>query len=138
MYEQHRLRLPINVAMHKIKPGTLTAETVNSNFKGTAEKFFARDNAISFMNSVRRIPTYCKHFLYDVLAMQLGIRTYFLTLSCADLRREEIMYIFDKLNNLGLSDEELKHLSYQERCNLLNNNPVRVARHFQYKIEVFC
>ena len=28
-------------------------------------------------------------------------------------------------------------MSYQERCNLLNNNPVLVARHFQYKVEVF-
>ena len=71
------------------------------------------------------------------MVKQLGIRTYFLTLSCADLRREEILYIFDKLNNVelklhGLSDKEMKHLSYQERCNLLNNNPVRVAR--QYKV----
>ena len=36
-----------------------------------------------------------------------------------------------------LSDEELKNLSYQERCNLLNNNTVLVPRHFQYKVEVF-
>ena len=28
-------------------------------------------------------------------------------------------------------------MSCQERCNLLSNNPVLVARHFQYKIEVF-
>ena len=38
--------------------------------------------------------------------------TYFLTFSCADL-------------------------SYQEQCNLLNNNPVPVARHFQDKVGVF-
>ena len=68
---------------------------------------------------------------------QLGIPTYFLTLSSADLRWEELPYIINKLNNLGLSEEELKNLSYQERCNLLNNNPVLVARHFQYKVEVF-
>ena len=68
------------------------------------------------------------------MVKQLGVRTY---LSCADLRWEEILYIFDKLNNTGLSDEQLKHLSYQQRCSLLNNNPVRVARHFQYKVEVF-
>ena len=66
----------------------------------------------------------------------LGIFTYFLTLSCADLRWEELPYIINKLKNLGLSDEELKNISYQERCNLLNN-PVLVARHFQYKVEVF-
>ena len=65
------------------------------------------------------------------MVKQLGTSTYFLTLPCADLRREELPYITSKLNNLGLSDEELKDLSYQERCNLLNNNPVLVARHCQ-------
>ena len=67
----------------------------------------------------------------------LGIPTYFLKLSWTDLRWEELPYIINKLNNLGLSDEELRNLSYQERFNLLNNNPVLVARHFQYKVEVF-
>ena len=68
--------------MHKIKPGTLTAGTVKSNFKETIERF-----AFSFMNSVKGTPAYWKQFLYDVLAMvkQLAISTYFLTLSCADL-----------------------------------------------------
>ena len=58
-------------------------------------------------------------------------------MSCADLRWEELSYIISKLNNLELSEEELKNLSYQERANLLNNNPVLVAWHFQYKVEVF-
>ena len=43
--------------------------------------------------------------------------------------------IFTKLN-LGLSEEELKHVSYQERCNLLNNNPLLGASHFRYKDKV--
>ena len=125
--------------MHRIKPGTLTAGTVKSNFKGAIERFVARDDAFSFLSSVKGTPAYWKQFLYDVLAMvkQLGIPTYFLTLSCADLRWEELPYIINKLNNLGLSDEELKNLSYQEKCNRLNINPVLVARHFQYKLEVF-
>ena len=71
------------------------------------------------------------------MVKQLGIPTYFLTLSCADLRWDELPYIINKLNNLDLSDEELKNLSYQERTKLLNENPVLVARHFQYKVQVF-
>ena len=71
------------------------------------------------------------------MVKQLGIPTYFSTLSCADLRWEEVPYIINRLNNPGLSEEELKNLSYQERCSLLNNNPVLVARHFQYEVEVF-
>ena len=39
--------------MHKLKPGTLTAGTVKSNFKRTIERFVARDDAFSFMSSVK-------------------------------------------------------------------------------------
>ena len=56
------------------------------------------------------------------MVKQLTISTYFLTLPFADLRGEELPYIINKLNNLGLSDEELKNLSYRGRCHLLNND----------------
>ena len=49
--------------MHKIKTGTLTAGTVKSNFKGTKERFVARDSAFSFMNSVKGTLAYWKQFL---------------------------------------------------------------------------
>ena len=44
--------------MHKIKPGTLTAGTVKSNFRGTIERLVARNNAFSFMSLVKGIPAY--------------------------------------------------------------------------------
>ena len=53
------------------------------------------------------------------------------------MRWDELPFIINKLNNLGLNDEELKNFSYQERTKLLNENPVLVARHFQYKIQLF-
>ena len=84
--------------MHKIKPGTLIARKIKDNSKGTIKRFIASDKAFSFMNSVKETPAYWKQFLYDLLAMikQLGIATYFLTLSCADLRSEERPYIVNK------------------------------------------
>ena len=84
------------------------------DFKETIERFAASDNAFSFMSSVKGTSAYWKQFLYDVLVMvkQLGIPKYFLTLSRADLRWEELPYIINRLNNLGLGEEELKNLSY--------------------------
>ena len=105
-YEQHHLRYSsINFALHKIKPGTLTAGTVKSNFKGAIERFVASDIAFSFIGSIKGTPAYWKQFLYDVLAMvkQLGIPRYILTLSCAALKWEELPHIIIKLNNLGTS-----------------------------------
>ena len=102
--------------MYKLKPGTLTAGTVKNNFKGNIERTAASDNTFSCMSSVKGKLAYCKQFLYDALAMvkQLGIPKYFLTLSCTDLKWEELPYIINKSNNLGLSEEELKNLSYQD------------------------
>ena len=110
VHEQHHLLSSINFAMQKIKPGTLTAGTVKSSFKGTIEKFVAKDNAFSFMSSVKGTPAYWKQFLFDALAMikQLAIFTYLLTLSCADLRWEELSYIINKLNNLGRGIKKFK------------------------------
>ena len=65
------------------------------------------------MSSVKGTPTYWKQFPHEILAMvkQLGIPTYFLTLSCADLRWDELPHIINKLNNLNLSDEEIRNVT---------------------------
>ena len=51
MYEQHHLCSSINFAMHKIKPGTLTAGMVKNIFKATIKRLLATDNA-SFATSL--------------------------------------------------------------------------------------
>ena len=87
--------------------------------------------------SIKGTPAYWKAFLYDVLAMvkQLGLPTYFLTLSCADLKWEELVDIITKLNNLQNICNE--NIDYFKRCEILNQNPVLTARRFQYRVEVF-
>ena len=97
------MRSSINYAIHKTEPGTLTAETFTSSFKGKNERFVSRDKTFSFMSSVKGTPAYWKQFLLDVLAMvkRLEISTSFLTLSYANLW-EELSYIICKLNNVRL------------------------------------
>ena len=91
------------------------------------------------MSSVKGAPACWKEFLHEVLAMvkQLGITTYFFDLVMCWLIWDELPYITNKLNNLNLTDEEVRNLTYQQRIKLLNDNPVLVARHFQYKVQVF-
>ena len=43
VYEQHHLRSSISLLCYKIKPGTLTAGTVEKNLKRTIERFVVRD-----------------------------------------------------------------------------------------------
>ena len=86
--QQMNLRNQINVAMKKVSGQNLTANMFQENFKDTVKSFLADENAYSFMNTIKGSPAYWKNTLSDVLAMvkQLGIPSFFLTLSCADPR----------------------------------------------------
>ena len=94
------------------------------------------DQAFSFINTVKGTPAYWKRFKSEVLAMvkQLRISKFFLTLPCADLRWNEILVIIRKLNEV---DFDILSLSYRDRCKVLNENPLLVARHLRYRVEFF-
>ena len=109
----------------------LTVGMLSKHFKKRVQEFIAKDKALSFMSSIKGTPAYWKKKLHQVLAMvkQLGTPTFFLTLSCADLRWNELISIV--FNRVNISDEEVDEMSKHERCDTLNKNPVLVARHFQ-------
>ena len=134
-----QLNTQINIAMQKICSDSLTAGMLSSNFKERVKEFIASDKAFTFMNSIKGTPAYWQRFLYEVLGMvkQLGLPTFFLTLSCADLRWNELISIISRLKGVDISTDDIENLSYKDRCDLLNSNPVVVARHFQFRVELF-
>ena len=71
LYQITHLRSSINFATHKIKPGTLTEETVKNNFKGTIERFAASNSAFSFMSSVEVTPVYWKQIWYTTYGLAI-------------------------------------------------------------------
>ena len=91
------------------------------------------------MNSTKGTRAYWKKFLHQFLMMvkQLGTPTFFLTLSCADLRWNELISIVFKLNGIDIADKGIDRLSYHEGRDTLNKNPVLVARHFHYRVGMF-
>ena len=133
-----QLNSQINIAMRKVACSALTAGMLSKKFKETVNQFIDRGKAHNFMNVIKGTPAYWKTFLHEVLAIvkQLGIPTFFLTFSCTDLRWNELISIISKLNGLGISEEDKDQMSYHERCDKLNKNPVLVVRYFQYRVEL--
>ena len=68
---------------------------------------------------------------------QPGIPTWFMTLSCADLRWPELFQIISRRQGKHITDDEGDALSFDEKCKMLNLNPVIAAKHFQYRVETF-
>ena len=53
----------------------------------------------------------------------------------ADLRWKEIYKTLSKLKEHEMSDTETEQMTYDEKCKMLNSDPVVVAKHFQYRLE---
>ena len=136
---QLNLNSQMNIAIKKLCTNQLTAGMLSNNFSDTVKSFIAKNEGFNFMNSVKGTPAYWKKFLFEILAMvkQLGLPTFFITLSCADLRWNELLTIISRLKGENFSEEDINNISYFERCRYLNLNPVLLARHFQYRVEVF-
>ena len=128
-----QLSSQINIAMKKVLSNDLTAGMLTKKF------IFAKDKAFSFMSSIKGTPVYWKKFLLQVLATvkQLRTPTLFLTLPCVDLRWNELISIIFELNRVDIANEKVDEMSYDERCDTLNKNPILVARHFHYRVEMF-
>ena len=112
---------------------------LRKNFKKTVETLVTSDKGFVFKNTIKEIPEFWKRFQLEVLAMisPLGCQTVFMTLSLADLHWNDLIANIFKLKRQNISEERIKNMSYFQKCETFSENPVFIARHFQYRIEVF-
>ena len=128
---QHlKLNSSINIAMQKIKSNNLTACILSQNYTERIKLLIANDEAFNFMNTLKRTLAYWKRFQLEVLAMikQLGLPTFFITFSCADLQWHELIEIIYMLNEGDiLTDDDIHSMNYFDKTKILNSNPVLLA-----------
>ena len=68
---------------------------------------------------------------------QLGVPTWFLTLSAADMQWPEIIQSIGLQYGHNFTVEDIQGMSYEEKTSWLRNNPVTVARQFHYRLDIF-
>ena len=71
------------------------------------------------MNSVKGSPAHEKKVSIENVSYDKAVilsEFFFLTFSCTDLHWEEIPKIISKVNGLQISEDELKSLTYFEKC----------------------
>ena len=129
--QQIQFQNQISIAMRKVS-GNLNASMFR-HYKESVDNLVRNDQGFLFMSKIRGTPAYWKRFQSEVLAMvkQLGCPSFFLTLSCADLKWNDLVEVILKSRNLQMAAEEIAGMDYFTRCKFLNDNPVTVVRHFQ-------
>jgi hypothetical protein len=107
----------INTALKKIHGQSVTASQVKSKSQAF-QNLLLQDQAYLFLRQIPGSNPYWQKFMYEVVAMikQLGIPTWFMTLSCADLRWPELFQIISRTKGNNITNEEVEALSYHGRC----------------------
>jgi hypothetical protein len=130
----------MNIALRKSFKSTsdnqnITAEIVRNS--ETLQSCIFRDEGYRFLKPVRGSPPYWQKVQYKLLAAikQLGIFTWFFTLSAADLKWIDTIQAIASQRGTTFSQEDITNMSWEEKCSWLRSNPVTAARHFQYRLD---
>ena len=98
------------------------------------------DEGFKFLRVLRGLPPYFEKAKKDLFAMirQLGPATLFCSFSSAETQRYHLLRILGQLiDRKQYTDNELQNLNWNERCRLIQNDPVTCARHFDYQVSQF-
>ena len=108
--------------------------------KGTLERIVNYDEGYKFLRALRGSPPYFEKAKKYIFAMirQLGSASLFCSFSSAETKWIHLLRILGKLvNNKEYTDTELGNLNWEEKCKLVQGDPVTCARHFDYQINQF-
>ncbi|CAF4973561.1 unnamed protein product, partial [Rotaria sp. Silwood1] len=121
----------INIAFRKKLPMSAKQSLDEMQMKFLMNK----DMIYRHLQCVRGSPQYWYKRLKDLFGMtrQLGFPTFFLTLSCADLRWKEFTDTFVRHTGAPIKES----YTFEEKTKLLRANPVLAARLFEKRFNTF-
>ncbi|KAL5006836.1 hypothetical protein ScPMuIL_015642 [Solemya velum] len=105
----------------------------------TVDSMVRLDEGYFIFRSLRNSPAYLEKRKKDLLAliMQLGLPTWFSSLSSADTRWKDLLGMLAKLDGKNYSDEEIDNLDWKEKTRLIQKDPVTCSRYFDYRVQQF-
>ena len=122
----------------KINDRSITAGQLKT--PGTIENLIRFDEGYKFLRALRGSPPYFEKAKKDLFAMirQLGPASLFCSFSSAETKWVHLLRILGKLvDHKDYTDDELEDLNWEEKCRLIQSDPVTCARHFDYQFNTF-
>lgn len=121
----------------KTKDSRITVKDVRGD---AALDMVHQDKAYKFLANLRGSPPYFEKVSKELFALirQLGPATFCVTLSAAETRWLHLLKLLGNVvDKKDYTDEELNGMSWQEKCRLIQSDPVTCARHFDFSTHKF-
>jgi len=128
------------VALRKCHRNNRSIKAGQLKQQGAIEKLIHHDEGFKFLRALRGSPPYFQKAKKDLFAMirQLGSASLFCSFSSAETQWIHLLRILGQLvDKKEYTDNELENLNWQEKCRLIQSDPVTCARHFDYQINQF-
>ena len=121
------------IALTKCKGNKRTLNAGNLKQQGALDRLLRYDEGYKFLRALRGSPAYFEKAQKDLFAMirQLGPASLFCSFSSAEMQWTHLLKILGNLvDNKNYTNEE-------ERCRLIQSDPVTCSRHFDYQVSQF-
>jgi len=119
------------------KPDSLTAQAVTRD--QLVAELVSRDDGYHCLKEIRGSPPYFQEQQRKVMALirQLGLPTFFITLSAAETKWTELIVNLEKIvNGKTISEEQAADMAknnFSEVCKLIRADPITCARNFEHR-----
>jgi hypothetical protein len=130
----------VSLAMRKCQTEGRKVTVGNVLNPGEFDNIVRLNEGFRVLRKLRGSPSYWENAKKDLFGMirQLGIPTWFCSLSAAESRWIDLLKTLGKLvKNLDYTDEDVRNLSWTERCELIQADPVTCTRYFNHRIQIF-
>ena len=125
------------IALRKCKGSNSSLTAGQLKQQGSLERLIHHDEGYKFLRALRGSPPYFEKAKKDLFAMirQLGPATLLCSFSSAETKWIHLLKILGKLvDQRNYTDEQQENLNWEEKCRLIQSDPVTCARHFDYLV----
>lgn len=130
----------IQIAMKRCKTKGKKYTVADMLDENTINQVTRLDEGYKIFRSIRGSPPYFEQKKKDVFAMirQLGLPTWFVSLSAADTHWPDLLQCLSKLvDNKDLTYEQVDQLDWPNKTRLVQSDPVTCVRYFDHRVQVF-
>ena len=130
----------VNLAIRRCKNKGKKITAAEARNPAYLDKLVNLDEGYYIFRQLRNSPPYLEARKKDIFAMirQLSLPTWFISLSAADTRWTDLLKMLAKLNDdAELTDTDIENMTWQEKTNLVQKDPVTCSRYFDHRVNEF-
>ncbi|XP_075158165.1 uncharacterized protein LOC142231442 [Haematobia irritans] len=128
-----RNAMSIALRKHTRSRNVTAANALNDEY---IDSLIRHDDGFRILKGVRSSPAHWEAEKKKAIAMirQFGLPTFFITLSAAETKWQELLVILAKtVDNMNISEEEALNLPFGEKARLIRSDAITCSRYFEFR-----